>query len=191
MHARLSLLLILTFFLFSCGGDSSTNPQDNSLNLLSNTSFETPSNQPDYSHWWGTAYLSDSVGNRLNPLVKDAPPGGGVWCVELEPQWLPEGGYTESAIAGQSGTHIYKVSAWMKMLNKWHGSLSLEQWRNGKRISTKSLSDTSSVWKAVSLTDTLNIVAEDSIKVHLSAGSTQIVLGKVRFDLVRLERVDP
>jgi len=191
MRARLSLLLILTFFLFSCGGDSSTNPQDNSLNLLSNTSFETPSNQPDYSHWWGTAYLSDSVGNRLNPLVKDAPPGGGVWCVELEPQWFPVEGYSESAIAGQSGTHIYKVSAWMRTLNKWYGSLALEQWRDGKRISTTSLSDTSSTWKAVSLTDTLSVVATDSIKVHLSAGMTEIALGKVRFDLVRLERVDP
>jgi len=82
------------------------------------------------------------------------------------------------------------VTAWLKTIN-WIGSVSLEQWRNGQRINNKQISDSSSVWKQISLLDTLTVLSTDILKIHLSAGYTESRSGKVRFDNVKLENTNP
>jgi hypothetical protein len=116
----------------------------------------------------------------------DAPPGGGLWCVELGPGWLPQEGYAETTITGQTGNNVYELGSWIKTNSQWFGSISLRQWRNGIKISDKSIHDTSAVWKHISFLDTLNVLATDTLKVHLSAGSTEVVYGSIRFDRVTL-----
>jgi hypothetical protein len=190
MKTKTYILIVMIIFVFSCKKDKPVGLTDNAGNLIANSSFETATHQPDYNGWMGTDHLIDSLGNQYIPLVQDAPNGGGLWCVQLEPLWMPTEGYTEISVTGQAGTYIYKVTAWMKTLN-WHGSVSLEQWRNGQLIDDKKISDTSSVWKQISLLDTLTISSTDILKIHLSAGSTEIVSGKVRFDNVRLEHTSP
>ncbi len=159
------------------------------INLIANPSFETSKHLPDYRAWKGKVYLQDSLGNQIPPLVQGAPDGGGVWSVQLEPLWYPEEGFTETGFHGPAGTNIYKVSAWIKTIN-WTGTLSLEQWRNGQKIAQKKISDTSVNWKQLSFFDTLSVVPSDSLKVHLSAGSTEVASGKVLFDLVSAEIIE-
>lgn len=178
------ILSFLAFLLTSCEDDS-TNPINNNDNLIANLSFETSENKPDYSNWTGNAFVYDSNFNKIDPIVQDAPDGGGKWCVQIEPMWYPEEGYTETSITGQSGTNVYELTGWFKAIN-WHSTMSLRQYRNGELISEKSITDTSSVWTKLAMIDTLTLNATDIIKVHLSAGSTEIATGKVRFDLVKL-----
>lgn len=182
-----NLIIILSFLallLISCEDDS-TNPINNDDNLIVNPSFETSSNMPDYKHWIGNAFIYDSNFNKIDPIVEDSPPGGGKWCVQIEPKWYPEEGYTETSITGQVGTNVYELTGWLKTIN-WHGSMSLRQYRNGELISEKEVTDTTSTWKLLSIIDTLTVLATDTLKVHLSAGSTEIATGKVRFDNLKL-----
>jgi hypothetical protein len=184
-----NLIIILTAILFllpACKDDSTT-PINDDDNLITNPSFETSSNIPDYKHWTGNAFLYDSNFNKIDPIIKDAPSGGGQWCVQISPLWFPEEGFTETSISGQTGTNIYELTCWLKTIN-WHGSMSLRQYRNGEMISEKEVTDTTSVWKLESLTDTLTVLATDLLKVHLSAGSTEIATGRVRFDNLILKK---
>ena len=158
-------------------------------NLIANSSFETSKHLPDYCGWAGTAYLLDSLGNQIPPLVQDDPEGGGVWSVQLEPLWYPEEGMTETIIHGPTGNHIYKISAWMKTID-WTGSMSLEHWRKGQKIAQKMISETSVDWQQFSFRDTLSVQPSDTLKVHLSAGSTEVSSGKVLFDLVSAEIIE-
>ena len=190
MKAKAYILIMMTIFVFSCKKDKPNSSTDDAGNLIANSSFETSTHQPDYNGWMGSAHLTDSLGNQYIPLVQDAPNGGGLWCVQLEPLWMPTEGYTEISITGQTGTHIYKVTAWIKTIN-WIGSVSLEQLRNGQLIVNKQLTDSSSVWKQISLLDTLTVLSTDILKVHLSAGTTEVLSGKVRFDNVKLENTNP
>ena len=190
MKTKTYILVVMIIFVFSCKKDKTIGSTDNAGNLIANSSFETATHQPDYNGWAGTAHLTDSLGNQYIPLVQDAPYGGGLWCVQLEPLWMPTEGYTEISVTGQTGTYIYKVTAWIKTLN-WIGLVSLEQWRNCKRIYNKQITDTSGVWKQIYLLDTLTVLSTDILKVHLSAGSTEAASGKVRFDNVKLENTNP
>jgi hypothetical protein len=70
------------------------------------------------------------------------------------------------------------------------GLFSLEQWRNGQRIKDKSVIDTASIWKQLSLSDTLTVLSTDTLKVHLSAGSTELISRRVYFDLIKLEKIN-
>jgi hypothetical protein len=190
MKTKTYILIVMIIFVFSCKKDAQVGSTNNAGNLIANSSFETDAHQPDYNGWAGTAYLVDSLGNHNIPLIQDTPNGGGLWCVQLEPLWMPTEGYTESSVTGQTGTHIYKVTAWIKTIN-WIGSVSLEQLRNGQLIVNKQLTDSSSVWKQISLLDTLTVLSTDILKVHLSAGTTEVLSGKVRFDNVKLENTNP
>lgn len=189
MKNQIIISIVISVLLFACKNESSEDSTPVPLNLINNSSFETSANQPDYSGWMGTAFLTDSLGNHNIPLVQDAPANGGQWCVQLEPMWYPAEGYTETILTGQAGTHIYQVTAWMKTIS-WTGSISLEQYSNGQLIDHKQLTDSSGVWKLESLVDTLTVLASDTLKVHLSAGSTELANGKVRFDMVQLKNLN-
>jgi hypothetical protein len=190
MKTMILFLAVMTMFLFSCRKDKNVDLPSNSDNLIANPSFETISHQPDYSGWTGTAYLFDSLGHQNFPLVQDAPQGGGLWCVQVEPLWAPQEGFTETMLTGQTGTHNYQLTLWMKTIH-WRGLISLEQWRNGQLIDDKNLSDTSSLWKRESLVNTMMVLPTDTLKIHFSAGYTEMISGQVRFDNVKLEIINP
>ena len=178
---KLKTLIVISLLIISCKKDSSVS----SINILVNSSFETNLNQPDYSGWTGTAYIIDTAGNIFDPIVQDAPSGGGLWSLQLEPGWIPSEGYSETHISGLSGTHTIELSAWMKSIN-WTGSISLEHWRNGQKIKYKTIADNPSQWKQITLIDTLTLLMTDTITVHLSAGWTEVASGRVLYDLVKL-----
>ena len=190
MKTILSILAVMTLFLFSCRKDTQVDSTGHSNNLIANPSFETIHHQPDYSGWTGTAYILDSLGNENIPLIEDAPPGGGSWCVQVAPGWAPWEGFTETMVTGQTGTHNYQLTLWMKTIH-WRGLISLEQWRNGQLIDDKNLSDTSSLWKRESLVNTMMVLPTDTLKIHFSAGYTEMISGQVRFDNVKLEIINP
>jgi hypothetical protein len=189
MKTTASILVLLTIILFSCKKNSSVDTTATTVNLIANPSFETADHQISYNGWTGTVYLIDSLGVKHPPIIKDAPTGGGLWCLQLVPGWLPEEGFSETSVTGQTGTNIYKVTVWMKTITSG-GLFSLEQWRNGQRIKDKSVIDTASIWKQLSLSDTLTVLSTDTLKVHLSAGSTELISRRVYFDLIKLERIN-
>ena len=190
MKTKALILGLLTIILFSCKKNSSVDPTVTSGNLIANTSFETADHQINYTGWAGSVYIIDSSGVKQPPIVNDAPTGGGLWCLQLVPCWLPVEGFSETSVTGQSGTNIYMLTVWMKTIGSG-GLFSLEQWRNGQQIDNKRLTDSSSVWKQISLLDTLTVLSTDILKVHLSAGYTETASGKVRFDNVTLGNTNP
>ncbi len=110
--------------------------------------------------------------------------------MQLMPLWIPAEGFAETVVTGQSGTNIYLVSAWMKTIG-WHGKLVFEQWRNGQKVHFKMKSDTAVAWKQLVFSDTLAILPTDTLKVHLTAGSTEVSAGIVRFDNIILKKMNP
>jgi len=188
MKTTALILGLLTIILFSCKKNSSMDTTVTSGNLIANPSFETADHQINYTGWTGTVYLIDSSGVKHPPIVKDAPTGGGLWCLQLVPGWLPVEGFSETSVTGQTGTNIYKVTVWMKTIGSG-GLFSLEQWRNGQRVRYKRVIDSASTWKQLSLSDTLTVLPTDTLKVHLSAGSTEMTMRTVYFDLIKLEKI--
>ena len=190
MRIKISVLALLPIFFLACSKNASVLYTNIPVNLVANPSFETAAHHPDYNNWSGTVYITDSLGNQNPPLVQDAPEGGGKWCVELHPLWMPSEGYTAAVITGQAGTNTYRLTAWMKTIY-WHGSVALEHWRKGHMIGYKMVADTAAMWKQVSLLDTLALLSDDWLKIHLSAGSTEVASGKARFDNIILEKINP
>jgi len=188
MKTTALILGLLTIILFSCKKNSSVDPTVTSGNLIANPSFETADHQINYTGWAGSVYIIDSSGVKQPPIVNDAPTGGGLWCLQLVPGWLPVEGFSETSVTGQSGTNIYMLTVWMKTIGSG-GLFSLEQWRNGQQINYKRVIDSSSIWKQISLSETLTVFPTDTLKVHLSAGSTEMTMRTVYFDLIKLEKI--
>ena len=156
-------------------------PVNAHANLILNGSFEN-SGFPDLSHWYSDQLMTgDSVNH-------DAPSGGGQWSLHVEPQWFPQEGYREQAIVAGTGTAIYTLSCSMKNFNNWTGTMSLRLRRAGITAIMGQISSNDSVWTNVSLTDTVTLLPTDSLLVHLSAGSTELVYGWSAFDKVVLIR---
>lgn len=173
-----SILILVP--LSSCDQGSTAPNQLSGNNLIQNPTFEAHG-QPSLQSW-----TSDTA---LAKIVQDAPPGDGMWSLQLLPGWTPQEGFAQTYVGGQSGVGVYKLTVWMKCINGWRGSLSLGIWSQNAWVSRKSVSSDSSQWSIVSLMDTMSLSATDSIAVHLSAGATELSGGRVLFDDVSLERL--
>jgi hypothetical protein len=173
-----------TFILFvvaACLGNvafigTDTHPK----NLIPNSSFEIGTS-PTLQGW--------VVDSTWVDYVKDAPTRGGQWSIKLEAGWAPQEGFAETCLSGESGRNIYRLTAWMKTLHQWTGTISLGIRKSGQTLMRKSISSHNPQWTAVSLSDTLSLGRSDSLIVRLSAGMTEVRRGEVLFDLVQLERV--
>ena len=174
-----STVLCVVFAVLRCHQGYSS-PMADSTNLIQNSSFEM-NDQPTLHSW-----VADSV---LGKLVQDAPPGGGQWSLQLSPGWFPQEGFARTYISGQSGAGVYQLSAWIKNLNGPRSRFRIGQWSNNAWVSFKEIPCDSSSWMQYSLVDTLSLLPDDTIAVHLSAGETEVVSGEVLFDLVRLEKI--
>jgi hypothetical protein len=190
-------LVIFLFFAMiaglSCKKDEKTTvvPPKTYPNLVSNPGFETIDQQPSSAGWTGTGSSQiDTAGilPQVAQLVRDAPEDGGVWCLQVVSGWLPAVGYAVTGITGEQGTNIYRLSFRMKVIQETGGFL-LEQWRNGSLITKKENYATVSTWKLYTMTDTLEVLPADTLRIRFSAGSAESYGSIVRFDLVMLENI--
>lgn len=186
MKLKIVAPALMIILISACEQDKTDDSIIDPENLIANPSFETAEHQPDTSTWVGTYTWMDDSGDLVIPIVQDAPPEGGLWCLEIVPEWAPYERYAETIVTGLSGTCILTLTVWMKTID-WDGSVSLEQWRNGQRIYNETILDSTNVWKRESLKDTLTLFESDTLKVHLYAGWTESYSGTARFDLVSLE----
>ncbi len=108
---------------------------------------------------------------------------------------FPQEGFAETYISGQSGTMIYQLKYWMKSYTTLQGDNSTGQVSLGigtqnQFTASKTLSDTTSVWKQFTFTDTLTTQPSDTITVRLSAGICDFCINRVYFDYIELTIID-
>lgn len=149
-------------------------------NLISNPSFEAGKG-PSSRGWIVDSTWVDFAG--------DVPPQGGQWSIKLEAGWAPQEGFAETYYSGDAGKGIYRLTAWMKTLHQWTGTISLGLKKSGQTSIRKSISRDSPQWTQILLQDTLAVSRADSIVVRLSAGMTAVRRGEALFDLVKLEKI--
>ncbi len=174
---RLVILIVLVFISIECN----KSPVDsiNDTNLLLNESFETD-HTPTLEGW--------RLGNpQLTQLINEAPPDGGNWSLQLTADWAPTSGYAFLPITNVKSGDIVRLSAYV-LANGPLGSRGFIYLAYNNHIKSASSSDT--VWNEISVTDTLNLGPNDTLKVFLSAPITEIVPYQQLFDLVRLEKLE-
>lgn len=158
---------------------SPSKSQDRRNHLIQNPSFEL-NGQPSDRGW--------KLSTALRSFKRDVPPGGGTWSLSLIAGSGPEEGVAEATFPEPKGEGNYKLTAWMKTLDGWHGTIALGVRSHGEDSYRKWIIENSPEWKLLTLEDSLNLGPHDSVVVRLSAGFTEVVRGEVLFDLVQLER---
>ncbi len=204
-----SLIITIVFFYFCCKKDSalpetppSSPPQVQ--NLIANSSFEQ-NGQPAFKKWYGRKLGSTIPIDSLLPdsfLWSPTPaPDGGQWALYLSgDDGMVPGTYANAYITGISGTNIYHLTAWMKVIrvdkpfriNQFIG-IGMGILKGHQLQYIKSVSDTSVTWKQYILTDTLTTVFTDTIAIYLTAhdGGWQGPYCDGVFDLINLTQVQP
>jgi len=177
----LIILILSTLFFFQCDEDSITSP-DIGHNLIINPSFEEN----------GNASLAGWIiaGDTLNQFTNDTPPNGGNWAVTINSVWispLVNGIYTTVKLP--PGTHIYRFTVWAKY-QKVTGSTNLLIVKPDTTIVRRTIQIIDTLWKQYSLIDTISADGSDSLRVVLSGGGSQLLLGKSFFDLCTFELVE-
>ena len=165
--------LFLVFLLVRCADSSVESKPDN--NLISNGSFEF-NGTPTLDGW--------RFGNeQLAELVKQAPPKGGNWSLQLTSDWAPTTGFAYTPVTKVRNGDVVKLSAFIRT-NGGNASIALSYNSYLKSAFTR---DT--VWTQISVTDTLSLAQGDTLWVILSSPITEIVWYRQLFDLVKLEKL--
>lgn len=175
--------LVTSLFIFFCSVSysfSSASAILDSTNLIQNSSFEA-NNQPSLQSW--------DVDTTLRQFVQDTPPLGGQWSVRLIPGWIPQEGFAQTYVSGQSGIGVYQLTVWIKSVGGWKGSVSFGPWTQKGWVRSKTTYSDSTAWIQISIVDTISLKSTDTIAIHISAGRAELAKGSVLFDLVRLERI--
>jgi hypothetical protein len=180
----LTSLFMMSFVLLPLGcKQSSLEPSSETINLLSNGSFET-NNTPTLDGWrFGNEHLAQ--------VINEAPANGGNWSLQLTSDWAPTTGYVYTPVSGVKSGEIVRLSAYVRGVGLWGGSgiimISVGPAVFGEH--TKSVFSTDTVWNQISLTDTLTLGSNDTVWVILSSPITEIAQYKQLFDLVTLKKV--
>ncbi|MBM2815494.1 MAG: hypothetical protein HW421_2256 [Ignavibacteria bacterium] len=170
---KIILLIFSIIFVSSCQNSTKNN---NSENLLKNPNFEL-NKLPSFQFWHGL----------IDTIVPNAPHGIAQYSVQISPAWFPQEGYAESGISGLSGTFSFQLTGWVKCLYK-PGIMSIKH-KTSKSTNIWTVTDSSKEWKQISVTsDTLALMPNDSVIVHLSAGSTEISSGRILFTGLSLKK---
>lgn len=116
------------------------------------------------------------------------------WVLQLD-AGFPQVGFAETYITGQSGTKVYQFKYYMKSDTTLQGDnstgyASLGIGTQNQFTASKTLSDTTSVWKQFTFTDTLTTQTSDTITVRLSAGICDYCINRVYFDYIELTVTD-
>lgn len=152
-------------------------------NILIDESFEKD-HTPSLEGW--------QFGNpQLAQLVNEAPPDGGSWSLELTADWAPTTGYVYRPVAEVKSGDIVRLTAFVRGSGRFggRGIIILTTDPNRYTSNTKSASSADTVWKQISVTDTLTLQTGDTLWVVLSSPVTEIVPFQQEFDLVRLEKI--
>jgi hypothetical protein len=127
----------------------------------------------------------------LASLVRESPPGGGEWSLELVADWAPTLGFVTRSIPGIRSGDILRLSALVRSIGEGGGSIMLSvgpgygrHWNLPRRAYS-----TSTSWTLVSVQDTVSLAPSDSLWVTLSSFNTEIVARRGLFDLVTLKRI--
>ncbi|PCH66472.1 MAG: hypothetical protein COC01_07935 [Bacteroidetes bacterium] len=168
-------------------------------NLITNSTFADTNFQINCQNWY------DACGNELIiscdtttycqvSFFNSTPTFTDVWSLQLE-GGFPQEGIAETYITGQSGTKVYQLKYNMKSDTTLSGDYStgfasIGTGSQNQFTASKTLSDTTSIWKQFSFTDTLTTQATDTISVRLSAGICDFCINIVYFDLIELTIID-
>ncbi len=130
--------------------------------LISNGSFETLGG-PSLAGW--------EQGNpELTAFASPGAPGGGDWSLQLEVDWAPSTAFVTQRIEGLRDGDIIELRADVKGVGQFGGgSLSLVVGDAPWSAPAKSAVSSSGTWTTLSVVDTLELDAGDSVWVKLSA----------------------
>jgi hypothetical protein len=171
-------LVWLLLLLVSCKSAGPTGPTSEP-SILFNSSFEADG-KPSLDGWIVHDSTSASSSN-------DVPPSGGIVSLCLQ-----DANFGNDAIAQiplPSGFHIYRLSIWAKKTST-SGRFDVGFLPAQRQIlpwDFAIISDTS--WREYSLTDTLTTKIGDSLKIFLSPGYAEVILGRTYFDLCKMEQL--
>ncbi|MGI8893959.1 MAG: T9SS type A sorting domain-containing protein [Bacteroidia bacterium] len=166
-------------------------------NLISNWSFETGTMQLVCTDWYNRCgneliISCDSTIFCQVGFAWDSPSliPEEVWSLDLKPGW-PNERSAETYVTGQSGTKVYELKYWMKTPLSGSGNYiigygSIGMGSQSQYTPVISASDTAVYWKQITIVDTLNTVATDTITVRLSADNCDLCTGSVYFDFIEL-----
>jgi hypothetical protein len=173
------MCFLLVLFLFSNTGckQSPVGPHTED-NLLSNSSFEI-NNNPTLEGW-------QSGNQQLAELVHDAPPNGGSWSLQLTSDGAPTSGYVYTPVINLKSGDIVRLSAFVRTNSKSGGKGIIYLSYNNH---TKSASSSDTLWKKISVTDTLTLTQRDTLWVTLSSPITERTPFQQLFDLVELRKI--
>ena len=170
-------------------------------NLISNWTFEGDTFAMKCNDWY------DGCGNELTISCDTTlycqvtfkeespiPSQWEVWSLLLD-AGFPQEGFAETYITGQSGTMIYQLKYWIKSDTTLQGDnstglASIGLGTQSQFTASKTISDTASNWKQITLTDTLTTLSTDTITVRLSAGICDFCINTVYFDRIELTIID-
>jgi len=170
----------LALLIIGCTEDEPTEPTDE--NTLLYSSFEK--NGRFSAEGWMLPSQSDSS--------SDVPAGGGNFSLLLEAS-QPPGVYAQIKVPVKTNFNEFKLTFWAKstgVTSGINGEVILSLVRNGSVIDSSSILVNDIIWKSYSIQDIYTIAAGDSFMVQLSAGISQLFVGKTYFDLCTLYGVD-
>jgi len=144
-------------------------------NQIINGSFETESGQPTLAGW-------ENYGGQSR---RDAPPGGGQWCLELSGGCV--WGYCSQPVPNIQHGEIWRLSCRAKRFGYGGGLLGWRIRPHEHRYYDIFVSDT--VWTQISRVDTFALVPGDTVNVVLQGGGGIIGVGGAYFDLLQVERL--
>ncbi|MFI5263385.1 MAG: hypothetical protein ACHQM6_02590 [Candidatus Kapaibacterium sp.] len=183
------LLPILFGLLFASCSKSTTEgggglPNQNLF--LNNVTFDDGVN-PSLNGW---IYGRSDV-DSLARFSADVPPGSSAkWSLVLSPGWLPATEYVHRNFTGLS-SGIYKLTLWGKIegFKSGRGGVLISSKPSLPWQSTAFTAVTDTVWKQVTLLDTLTLSASDTTTIVLDGGSTELASWKVLYNNITFEKL--
>src|SRR5947209_7921420 len=119
--AALVIVVASTTLILSCK-KLVVDPNAATSNLIQNSTFEVA----------GDSSRQNWLLPRYAIFEGDTPPGGGNWSLQMYPGWMAPS-VAQTFVTGISGTHIFRLSAWIKTANGWQGTLILHSVSGGIR----------------------------------------------------------
>jgi hypothetical protein len=179
----LGMIVCLLFALPQCGRDTVSPPTTPAPpNLIPNPTFENQG-VPDSTGWFYESFTAH--------LVQDTPPGGGRWCAEVSPGWVPQEGCLLGYVTGVHDSGLFELGAWARAkMRYWIAELQLVQRRAGRIVHQSGREITVEDWTEFSYVDSLTILPSDTLVIGLCAGSVEVGIETTFFDEVRLKRVE-
>lgn len=172
---RKSLLVFgISIWIISC---NTTDTPENAL--MQNGSFE--SNGSFTTDGWLTSGAASST---------DVPENGGSFSLRINPQSVPLEGYAEYRIEDLSGAQAFTISAYIKSVGTWPGTLTVKKEAADNTVTIlASTNSAEAEWTEKTVSVSSSFESGDALIIKLSAGSTEIPTDTkyALFDLITVE----